>query len=245
MTATLTHTWLVAGALLLTAGCATARPPIGGAGPPAAPAAEYRLQRGDILDVKMFYAPELNENASIRPDGRISMQLIGEITAAGLTPSELAQTVRERYTGILLNPEATVIVRKFTGLKAYVAGEVTTPGLVSFDAPASLLQALIQAGWLKPTAQPRNVVIIRDTGTGVPAVHLVDVKKLIEEPETARHEILHPFDIVFVPKSTIATIQDFIDQYLDKPFLTPISRLAGFGFSYQLNGLVDLRNSSP
>jgi len=64
-------------------------------------------------------------------------------------------------------------------------------------------------------------------------------------PETARHEILHPFDIVFVPKSTIATIQDFIDQYLDKPFLTPISRLAGFGFSYQLNGLVDLRNSSP
>jgi len=245
MTAALTPAWLMFGALVLTAGCATARPPIGGAGPPAAPAAEYRLQRGDILDVKMFYAPELNENASIRPDGRISMQLIGEITAAGLTASGLAQTLRERYTGILLNPEATVIVRKFTGLKAYVAGEVTTPGLVSFDAPASLLQALIQAGWLKSTAQPRNVVIIRETRTGVPAVHLVDVKKLIEEPEIAKQVLLHPFDIVFVPKSMIATVQDFIDQYIEKPFLIPISRLASFGFSYQLNGLIDLKSSSP
>jgi len=243
----LTGAWLMVGLFVLGAGCSNMRPidaevlPSVRAALTARPdAPEYRLQRGDVIDVKMFYAPELNENATVRPDGRISMQLIGEIPAAGLSAAELAETVRTRYTGILLNPETTVFVRKFTGLKAYVAGEVLTPGLVSFDAPTSLLQSLIQAGWLKPTAEPRNVVIIRDTGTGPPVVHLVDVKKLIEAPESTRPVALQPFDIVYVPKSTIATVQDFIDQYIDKPFLTPISRLAGFGFSYQLGGPISV-----
>jgi protein involved in polysaccharide export with SLBB domain len=196
---------------------------------------EYRLQRGDVLDVKFFYTPELNENVTIRPDGKIALQLVREIDASGRTSGELVGTLRERYTGILANPEIAVIVRRFAGQKAYVGGEVASPGLISFDGPVTLLQALIQVGWLKLSSEPRNVVILRNGGNDVPVVHFVDVRKLLDEPGAAREVVLQPYDVVYVPKSTVAKVNDFIDQYLDKILLTPISRLAGFSFVYQVN----------
>lgn len=204
----------------------------------AGPTQDYRLQKGDVLDVKMFYAPELNEtNLTIRPDGKVNLQLVGEIEVSGMTASGMATALRERYTGILRNPEVSVIVRKFTGLKAYVAGEVNKPGLIAYDGPITVLQALIQAEWLKGTAEPKNVVIIRDAGGGKPLVHLIDVRKLVEDPAGSREVVLQPYDIVYVPKSTIANVQEFIDKYIDKVALTPISRLAGFSFAYQLNAI--------
>jgi polysaccharide export outer membrane protein len=239
--------WRLAGAILLAAGCATASLPEQ-VGRPAADAkrpgtpgsaegAEYRLQRGDALDVKFFHTTELNESVTVRPDGRIALQLIGEVDAAGLTAEQLARMLRERYAGTLRNPEISVLVRKFSGQKAYVGGEVNSPGLVSFDAPPTLLQALIQVGWLKASAEPRNVAIIRNAGAEVPAVLFVDVKKLVEQPGNGAEVTLQPFDVVYVPKSTVAKVGDFVDQYLDKIILTPISRLMGFSYVYQLNGV--------
>jgi protein involved in polysaccharide export with SLBB domain len=232
---------LVAAMALTAAGCATARPATEATAlntAPAGPEGDYRLQRGDIVDVKLFYAPELNEtNLTIRPDGKVSLQLIGEVPVAGLTTEEMTTTLRQRYTGILKDPEIAVIVRKFTGLKAYVAGEVNKPGLIAYDGPITVLQALIQAEWLKGTAEPTSVVILRDTGNGTPSVHFVDVRKLVDEPAAAREMVLRPYDIVYVPKSKIASVQAFIDNYIDKIALTPISRLAGFSFAYQLNAI--------
>jgi protein involved in polysaccharide export with SLBB domain len=188
--------------------------------------------------VKLFYAPELNEtNLTIRPDGKVNLQLIGEVHVAGLTSEGMAKTLRERYTGILKDPEIAVIVRKFTALRAYVAGEVNKPGLIAYDSPITVLQALIQAEWLKGTAEPSNVVILRDTGNGTPSVHFVDVRKLVDEPAAAREVMLQPYDIVYVPRSRIASVQAFVDNYIDKIVLTPISRLAGFSFAYQLNAV--------
>jgi protein involved in polysaccharide export with SLBB domain len=227
--------------LLAVNGCAARRPPTDFASLKAAPVRavdDYKLQRGDVLDVKFFYAPELNEtNLTIRPDGKVNLQLIGEVEVAGLTTVDTASTLRQRYTGILSNPDIAVIVRKFTTLKAYVAGEVNKPGLIGYDNPTTVLQALIQAEWLKRTAEPRNVVILRDSGNGVPSVHFVDVRQLVEQPELAAQAVLQPYDIVYVPKSTIANVQEFIDDYIDKIALTPISRLAGFSFAYQLNAI--------
>ena len=224
--------------------CAAPKPsgpvlPVPGAAASAgAPDGEYRLQIGDAIEVKFFNTPELNEAVTVRPDGRISLQLIGEVEATGLSTRELAGSLRERYRATLLQPEIAVIVKKFAGLRAYVGGEVATPGVLSFESPATLLQALMQAGWLKRTAEPRNVVILRDRGAEAPAVLFVDVKALIEEPAQHRAVSLQPYDIVYVPMSTVAKVGDFVDQYLDKILLTPISRIASFGFVYQLNNLI-------
>ena len=74
---------------------------------------EYRIQVGDQLDIKFFYNPELNEQVTVRPDGRISLQLVHEIMVAGLTPSELTDLLTKKYAPELKKPEITVIVRSF------------------------------------------------------------------------------------------------------------------------------------
>jgi protein involved in polysaccharide export with SLBB domain len=194
--------------------------------------AEYQLHRGDALDIKFFYTPELNESVTVRPDGKISLQLIGEVDTVGLTPWHLARTLRERYTGILVNPEVAVLVRRFAGQKAYVGGEVDKPGLISFDGRLTLLQALIQVGWLKKSAELRNVVILRNSGSEVPTTLFVDLRQLIRKPAEAKEMVLQPFDVVYVPKSTVAKLNDFVEQYIDK--LIPVARMLGFSFVYNL-----------
>lgn len=198
---------------------------------------EYRLQRGDVLDIKFFYASELNESVTIRPDGRIALQLIGEVDALHTTPRELTHTLRTRYTGILTNPEITILIRNFAGQKVYVGGEVTNPGLIPFDGRLTLLQALVQVGWIKKSATLRNVVILRNTSQQGPVVLLVDVRQQVRPTTAPRGEspTLQPFDVVYVPQSAISKANDFVEQYLDKLLLTPLSRLANFSFVYALN----------
>src|SRR3990170_6815573 len=112
--------------VLATVGCASQGPPIRVASPLAAqPEArpdtpegpEYRLQPGDMLELKFFYTPELNESVTVRPDGRITLQLVEEVDALGRTVEELTRTLRDGYAGILTRPEIAVILRKSTGQK--------------------------------------------------------------------------------------------------------------------------------
>jgi protein involved in polysaccharide export with SLBB domain len=197
----------------------------------------YQLCQGDVLDIKFPLTPELNESVAIRPDGKISLQLVGEMMVVGLTPSDLTKKLQEQYARTLITPEVSVIVRSFAGQKAFVGGEVNSPGVISFDSQPTLLQALIQVGWLKGSAQLRNVVIIRKTGASRPDVLFVDVQKWIEEPDQTPPVLLQPFDVVYVPKTKVAKVNDFIKQYIDDPILTPISRIVGFSFFYELRGL--------
>ena len=197
----------------------------------------YQLHRGDALEIKFFHTPELNENVTVRPDGKISLQLIGEIVVVGMSAQDLTEKLRELYATTLVAPEISVLVRSFAGQKAFVGGEVSTPGLVSFDGPPTLLQALIQVGWIKRSAQLQNVVIVRNSGSSRPDVLFVDVQQWLEEPEQTPPVLLQPFDVVYVPKTRVAKVNDFIQQYIDDPILTPLSRLANFSFFYDLRGV--------
>jgi len=237
--------YTIAFTILIMMGCATAHPkPQSIASLAVAPTTleerqgddNYQLHQGDTLDIKLFYTPELNESVTVGPDGKISLQLIGEMAVVGLTLQNLIKKLQERYAGILVAPEVSVIIRTFAGQKAFVGGEVNIPGLISFDGQPTLLQALVQVGWLKRSAQLRNVVIIRNTGASRPDVLFVDIQKWLEDPEQTPPILLRPFDVVYVPKTRVAKVNDFIEQYLDNPILTPISRIAGFNFFYNLQG---------
>ena len=117
---------------------------------------EYIIQAGDQLDIKFFYNPELNETVTVRPDEKISLQLLDDVRAAGLTPTQLDETLTLRYAPVLKEPAVTVIVRSFTGQRVYVDGEVNSPGLFNLTAGMTALQAVINAGGLRETAKPRT-----------------------------------------------------------------------------------------
>ena len=118
--------------LLAMISCATSQPAVTPAevqmkSEPQKPA-PYVIHAGDQLDIKFFYNPELNESVVVRPDGKISLQLIDEIQAAGLQPAELDQKLTDLYSRELKKPVLTVIVRSFTGQRVYVGGEVMPGG---------------------------------------------------------------------------------------------------------------------
>jgi polysaccharide export outer membrane protein len=222
-------------ALLLAAGAASAQdpatpPPAAEPTAPGMPAAEedYVLQSGDVLQIKFFYNPELNEIMPIRPDGKISLELVGEVPASGTTPAGLRDELRKRYAGALKDPEVAVIVKEFSGQKIYVGGEVTTPGLIRPTGPVTALQAIIQAGGFRNTAQITNIVILRDQGTSEPLFMTLNLKEGLKPGRPSRDVPLRARDIVFVPKTKIAKLNQFVDQYFRQLLPVPVS----LGVSY-------------
>ena len=173
----------------------------------------YTIAAGDRLDIKFFYNPELNESVTVRPDGVISLQLIDEIQAAGLKPAELDQKLTDLYSRELRKPVLTVIVRSFTRQRIYVGGEVNTPGLIVLPAGMTTLQAIFQSGGFKETADPEETLVIRKGENSKPVPIRIDLAAVMDADGGSDFK-LQPDDIVYVPKSSIANTNKFIDEYI-------------------------------
>jgi polysaccharide export outer membrane protein len=192
------------------------------------PEKEYRIQVGDELDIKFFYNSELNEKVTVRPDGRISLQLVHDVTVAGLTPSELTQLLRQKYAPELKKPEIAVIVRSFGAYKIYVDGEVNKSGMFPLVGYTTVMQAISQAGGMKDTAKTKEVIILRRAAGNNGLAFQVNVQKVIDGTDMSQDIALKPFDIVFVPRTSIANIDIWVDQYVRK--VLPITISTGFGY---------------
>jgi polysaccharide export outer membrane protein len=193
----------------------------------------YRLAPGDVVDLKFAYNPELNETVALRPDGCISLQMIGDVHAQRLTPLELAARVNEQYARFIRHPAASVIVRDVAGQKAYVGGEVVAPGTVDLRGGLTSLQAILKTGGLKPTAKLDNVILMRYAGDDRAEVRKLNVKRLLEGRD--EDPVLSPFDVLFVPRSAIGKVGLFVDQYVNS--MIPRSLM----FPYNLNTVVTVR----
>ncbi len=190
---------------------------------------EYLLQFGDEFDIKFYYAPELNEkNIRIRPDGKISLQLIDEIQAAGLTPSELEEELKVAYSKTLRKPEIAVIVKQFASSKVFVGGEVNSPGIVPISGRLTSTQAIFKAGGFKETANHKNVIIISRSPENIPVARKVNLKKVFSGKVPENDTVLRPFDIVIVPKTFIAKANKYMDQYIRQ--MIPGTLSAGFNY---------------
>lgn len=188
-------------------------------------AKEYVMAYGDILDIRFFYNPELNVQTPIRPDGKISLELVGDIQAAGLSPDDLNGHLRELYKDKLRDPEVTVILSTFSDRKIYVGGEVVNPRAIELGREQTAFQAIMEAGGFKATAHLANVVVLRDQGTSEPLFFTLDYKDTVKygavDPEAGPDLTLQPNDIVFVPKTRVARWGQLVDQYFTQ--LVPIS----------------------
>jgi polysaccharide export outer membrane protein len=191
--------------------------------PPVQPA----LSAGDVVEIKFFYTPQLNEVQTLRPDGKISLQLVGEVDAQGKTPAELCAELMRLYSPNLRDPNVTVIVRSFYNRRVYVGGMVTKPGLVDMPAKLTALEAIIQAGGFDVRdAELRNVIVIRhkdDQRYG----YSLNLKPFLTGGEIQPF-YLEPQDILYVPRTEIAQANQWIDQHINK--LIPLT-----GFIYSKN----------
>lgn len=189
---------LIISLALILAACASQRSDIA---PALLQTPPYVIQTGDQLDIKFIYNPDLNETVTVRPDGKISLRLVDEIQAAGQTPAQLKDSLTEKYSKELRNPEITVMVKTFSLQRVYVGGEVNRQGFVDLAPGMSPLQAVIQAGGLTSLANARSVLLIRKGPGNEPFQVRVDLKSAINGSGTQSGIQLQPQDVVYVPKS--------------------------------------------
>lgn len=191
---------------------------------------DYYLQPGDNLDIKFFYNPELNENVTIRPDGKISLQLIEEVQAAGLTPAQLDELVTEAYSAELKQNIVTVILKEFGGQRIYVGGEVNSPQVLEVVGRVNALQAIFNAGGFKDNAKMSSVMIVSRGPENRPLVKKVDLTQALEGKLSEDNYLLKPFDMVYVPKTNLARASEFITNIYS--FIPP---RVGLSFQYELH----------
>jgi protein involved in polysaccharide export with SLBB domain len=202
----------------------------------APPPSEYVLAPGDAVTVKFYYAPELNESAlPIRPDGKTSLQIVGDVQAAGLTVSAFRAALQDRYHGVLKNPELNVVVAAFESQKVYVGGQVGRPGVIPLLPGMTALQAIFAAGGQLRTGGMGSVVVVRNDGTPQPALLMVDLKTALSAGARSADLPLRARDIVFVPQSRIARINQFMDQYVTQ--LLPITKNFNLNYNFGTYGI--------
>ena len=186
-------------------------------GPPLGvlPVASVALMAGDVVEVKFFYTPQLNEIQTVRPDGKIALQLVGEVEAQERTPAELRTELMKLYTPHLKDTNITVIVRSFFNRRVFVGGQVTKPGVVEMPGKLTALEAIIQAGGFDMRdAELQNVIVIRHKN-GQRYAYSLNMKSLQKNGE------IQPFyleqqDIVYVPQTEIARADQWVDQHINK-----------------------------
>jgi protein involved in polysaccharide export with SLBB domain len=160
----------------------------------------YIIQTGDELDIKFFYNPDLNETIVVRPDGKISLQLIDEIHAAGLAPAELDQLLTKKYEPELKKPVITVFVKTFSPQRIFVGGEVSRQGLIDYKVGMTALQAVIEAGGFLDTAKPEWTIVLRKGHDPVSKPKQINLSQDAFGKDNGADFVLRPDDIVYVPK---------------------------------------------
>jgi protein involved in polysaccharide export with SLBB domain len=182
----------------------------------AAPVAQDKLtlRPGDKVEIKFYSAPELNDSQQIRPDGKITLQIVGDIQAAGRSPGELSTDLQTAFTNQLKYPQVTVIVREMYQRRVYITGEVERPGLVELPGDMSVLEAVMASGGFNmTTAEISSVIVMRHDSAGNRVGYKVDLRDAIAGGTTPNF-MLAPQDIIFVPRAPIINVNNFLELYV-------------------------------
>lgn len=185
----------------------TARP--SGAGPaspatalaarPAAPTPQdYVIGADDVLHVYYWRDQDLSAEAVVRPDGNISLPLLRDVAALGLTPDELGAKIQETAATYLEHPNVTVVVKQINSRKVFITGEVGKPGTYPLSGPVTVLQLIAMAGGLTPFAKQDRIVIMRASQAG-PVTFTFNYKQVSQLKALHQNIVLLPGDTVLVP----------------------------------------------
>ena len=176
--------------------------PIGG--PPAAKAAslvvplQYTIGADDVMSVVFWRDKDMSSEVTVRPDGKITLPLLNDIDAAGLTPTQLKDRIAEEAKKYVTDPTVTVEVKAINSRKVYITGEVRKPGLYPLTGSMTVLQLIAIAGGLDDYAKGDKISIVRNEG-GQQASFKFNYKELLKQRNLQQNIELKPGDSILVP----------------------------------------------
>lgn len=166
----------------------------------AAADADYVIGPGDVLAINVWRNPELSRTMPVRPDGRIAMPLIGEMSANGLTALQLRDRIREDLRPYVSHPEVNVVIQEIRSRSFNVVGKVGKPGSFDLNKPTKVLDALALAGGFQDFAKVTKIYVLRPPGNNARSQVLhFNYKQVIKGKQTEQNVQLQPGDTVVVP----------------------------------------------
>lgn len=200
------NTYLIISALLMLimiAGCSSNKSMPQPAAADAAVLAEYKIGVGDALAINVWRNPELSLNVPVRPDGKVSMPLIGDILAADLTTEQLSQNITTSLTTFIRNPQVTVIVANPSSSdfqrRVRITGAVSDPQSIPYREGMTVLDLVLLAGGPTEFASANKAKLYRKVG-GELKIYPIRLDDLINDGDVQTNYALQPSDIVAVPE---------------------------------------------
>jgi polysaccharide export outer membrane protein len=165
---------------------------------PATSEVEYKIGPQDVLRIDVWKEPEISRAITVRPDGKISVPLLNDVQAAGLTPMQLAASLREGLSKFLTSPQVTVTVAETNSRRVYLTGEVSRPGALPMLPNMTVLQALASGGGFTQFAKLKNIYVMR-TENGKQVKHPFNYKEVVKGNLAEQNIFLQPGDVIVVP----------------------------------------------
>jgi polysaccharide export outer membrane protein len=154
------------------------------------------INTGDLVDVRVFGQPDVSSKGVVRPDGTLTLPLLGQVPVAGQRPEDTAQQLEERLTKFVIKPEVTVVIEQ-SRLNIAVIGEVKVAGIVELDSPANVLEALAKAGGMTDFADEDSIYVLRRAGPNTVRVRFTYDQLTGGEPAAINFRLRHG-DVVVV-----------------------------------------------
>ena len=159
----------------------------------------YVIGNGDLLAISVWKEAELTRSIPVRSDGKISMPLVGEIQAAGLTPLDLERTISEKLKSFVTTPEVTVVVEQINSKKFNIMGQIGRPGSYSLSVASTIMDAIAAAGGFRDFAKKGSVYILRQSPDGTQTRINFNYKDFIKGKHPEQNIKLEPRDTIIVP----------------------------------------------
>jgi polysaccharide export outer membrane protein len=160
--------------------------------------ADYKIGPQDVLRIDVWKEPDISRTIPVRPDGKISLPLLNDVQASGLTAMQLATSLREGLSKFLTSPQVTVTVTEINSRRVYITGEVTRAGALPLLPNMTVLQALSSAGGFTQFAKLKNIYVLR-TEDGKQVKHPFNYKEVVKGNLTEENIVLQPGDVIVVP----------------------------------------------
>ncbi len=158
---------------------------------------EYVIGPEDVLHIAVWREAEMTATLPVRPDGKISLPLVDDVQASGLTPKQLADSLTEKLKKYIADPRVTVVVTAINSKRVYLTGEVSHSGAMSMSPNMTVLQALSNAG-MNQFADTKRIYVLR-TENGKQQKLPVNYRKLLKGEQIEQNYVLQPGDTIVVP----------------------------------------------
>ena len=170
----------------------------------------YRVEDGDVIDLKFPFTPAFDQSVTVQPDGYITLQQVGDIHVAGETIPDIRANLQKAYANVLRDPVISITLKQFENPYFMALGQVTHPGKYDLRGDTTVAEGVTMAGGFTNAAKDSQVLLFRRVSDNWASVEKLDIKHMLRSGNLSEDLHLQPGDMIYVPQNAISKIKPYI-----------------------------------